>query len=317
MRTLPALSVLFCATLCGAQSVGDSAIIGEVRSPEATVRGAVVVGTAGTSLMSGSQVSAGGSNARLELKRGGELAVCKESSITVTSSSRGREMLIALNSGTLETHYTQPATSDTIMTPDFRILLTGPGAFHFAVGALPQGGLCVKSLAGNASSLIVNEQFGDGAHQVKPGEQITFRNGKVDDSVPDAAGCGCPAPPVVANAKEAAPGLGFPEQQSRSAEQEVAAGHPAPTGPALVVPAAQQAKPGQTFTQIDAPIVFRAEDMPQPAPSVARANLPAMPVVPAGAVSLTSVKPPEKKKWYQRFGSALASIFGDSPRKAQ
>lgn len=306
------LLLLFSAVACAQ----DAAVIGDVTSPDVTVRGAVIVGSTGTSIVSGSQISAGESNADIHLKRTGELQVCKRSSITVTSSTRGREMLIALNSGSLETHYSLASASDSIITPDFRLLLTGPGAFHFAIGTLPQGGLCVRSLPGNASSLNVNEQFGDGAHQVKPGEQVTFHNGKVDDLTPDAADCGCPQPIKVVEQKEAAPGLGFPEQQSKTAEQEVAAGRPAPVGPALVVPAGQAAKPGQTFTQIDAPVVYRAEDVPPSQPSVARNVLPPVqPPVPTPSAQPPS-KPMQKRKWYQRFGNALASIFG-SPDKAK
>src|SRR4051812_25876597 len=184
MRHLPIFGLLACSIWAVGQNptAANSGIIGEVRSPDATIRGSVVVGANGTSVMSGSQVSAGASNAAIGLKRGGELKVCKGSNVTLTSASSGREMLIALNSGVLETHYTLPSTSDTIVTADFRITLTGPGAFHFSVGTAANGGLCVHSLAGNTSSVIVNEQFGEGAHQVKPGEEIAFRNGKVDES---------------------------------------------------------------------------------------------------------------------------------------
>src|SRR5207302_8349502 len=125
------------------------------------------------------------------------------------------------------------------------------GAFAFAVGTTPTGGRSGRSRPGNASSIIVNEQFGDGAHQVKPGEQISFRNGHVDDSAPDAASCGCPAPPAEFR-KDGA--LGFPEQQSRNAEQAVAAGMAPPKGEGVAIAPSQAARPGQTFTQVDAPI---------------------------------------------------------------
>jgi hypothetical protein len=260
--------------------------------------------------MSGSQITAGESNAGISLKRGGALQVCKRSNVTLTSASSGREILIALNSGALEIHYTLPSTSDTIITPDFRLSLTGPGAFHFAIGTAANGGMCVRSLAGNASSLIVNEQFGDGAHQVKPGEQISFRNGHVDDSTPDAADCGCPQPtPIVsAPATPTNPALNFPEQQSRKAEQVVEAGGEPPKSEGIPVAPSQTAKPGQSYTQIDAPMVFRAEDVPGPIPSVARAKLPTAP--PAAPLKALPPVAEEKRPWYQRWGSALGSIFG-------
>lgn len=291
-------------------------VIGEVQSPDATVRGSVVLGKNGASLVSGSQVTAGQSTAKIELKRGGSLQVCKESDATLTSATGGRDMLVALNAGTLEVHYSLQSTSDTIVTPDFRLTLTGPGAFDLAVGLIANGGMCVRSLPGSAASVIVNEQFGDGAHQVKPGEQVTFRNGKVDGSSPDAAGCGCPKPAVISPAAKNEGALGFPEQQSRKAEEAVAAGLPAPSNPGIAVAPEQAAKPGQVFTQIDAPIVFRAEDMPPPPPRVARKDLPP---IPAGFMpEAEPPKPQEKRAWYQRFGRALASIFSsDSKRKPE
>src|SRR6201999_1857702 len=91
--------------------------IGVLQSPDATVRGAVTLEKTGAAIMSGSQITAGESNARIELKRGGALNVCRRSSATITSASNGREMLIALNSGTLEVHYAIAAKSDTIVTP--------------------------------------------------------------------------------------------------------------------------------------------------------------------------------------------------------
>jgi hypothetical protein len=284
----------------------NSGVIGDVRSPGVTVRGSVMVSSTGTSVMSGSQIVAGESRAQIDLRRGGNLQVCKLSSVTLTSASNGREMLVALNAGSLETHYSLPSTSDTIMTPDFRLSLTGPGAFDFAIGTSPNGGMCVRSLPGNASSIIVNEQFGDGAHQIKPGEQITFREGHVDDSSPDASSCGCPQPQAepLANKDDK---LGFPEQQSRKAEEVAASGQEPPKGESIAMAPRNAVKPGQTVTQVDAPMVFRAEDAPPPAPPVARGKLPAWPE----AAMLPKAWPPkaEKKPWYQRFGKALASFF--------
>ena len=157
--------LLFCVlalagqALCQTESTRSSiaaGVIGDLQTPGATVRGSVMVSGAGTSVMSGSQIVAGTGTANIELKRGGNLQVCKQSSVTLTSASNGREMLVALNSGALEAHYSLPSTSDTIMTPDFRLSLTGPGAFDFAIGTAPNGGMCVRSLAGNASAIIVN-----------------------------------------------------------------------------------------------------------------------------------------------------------------
>jgi hypothetical protein len=66
--------------------------------------------------------------------------------------------------------------------------------------------------------------------------------------------------------------------------------------------------------QVDAPVVFRGEDIPAPAPgtaTLARAELPPWPPIELQTVAAKPEAKP-KKKWYQRFGSALASVFGST-----
>jgi hypothetical protein len=157
--------------------------------------------------------------------------------------------------------------------------------------------------------VIVSEQLGDGTHQVRPGESVMFHNGRVADAtMSPGVNCGCPAqpPPKPAVATE----LGFPEQQSRAAAQAIATGDTVPK-PVIPLPANQLSKPGQVYMQVDAPVVFRGEDAPVPAPSallLARAQLPPWP---PELTQTPVLKPPQKKKWYQRFGSALATVFGN------
>lgn len=311
------------------QAQPGPASIGEVQGADATVRGAVTVGATGTVVMSGSQVTAGANPATIKLTRGGELKVCAGASITITSSANGHEALIGLNNGTIETRYPLASSADTIVTPDFRLLLAGPGDFHFAIGLKNLGDMCVKSLPGNSSSLIVNEVFGDGTHQVRAGESVLFQKGSVQDSIALPAGaasgnasangsanddCGCP--PVKTE-------LGFPEQQSKLAAAAIAAGEPPPP-PTASLPGVTTKK-DEVITKVDAPIVFRGEDLrrddlPKQAAEVA-------PAQPATAAETKTLPPPEpakkaelgpapapppkpvKKKWYQKLGSALASIF--------
>jgi len=50
--------------------------VGELFAGDASVRGSVVLAASGTSVLSGSEVSAGQSAAVLKLQRGGELRIC-------------------------------------------------------------------------------------------------------------------------------------------------------------------------------------------------------------------------------------------------
>ncbi len=291
--------------------------IGEVQSGDASVRGAVTVSATGTTLMSGSHLTAGANPATLQLSRGGELKVCAGGSITITASASGREALIGLNSGMIETHYRLSSNADTVMTPDFRLLLPGPGDFHFAIGMKSGGDMCVKSLSGNSSALIVHEVFGEGTHQVRPGEGVVFQKGSVRDpvAVPGGEECGC-AGSAAAKPTE----LGFPEQQSQRAAAAIAKGEaPLPMSPPLIGVSEDK---NQVITKVDAPIVFRGEEVGkvspgntanppagQSAPAVAK-PVPSEPKVVAQEThEATTPQKKVKKKWYQRFGSALANLF--------
>jgi len=308
--------------------------IGEVQGADANVRGAVTVGATGTILMSGSQVSAGANPATIKLVRGGELRVCAGGSITITASVSGREALVGLNTGAIETHYRLSSSADTVMTPDFRLLLPGPGDFHFAIALKGSGDMCVKSLPGNSSAMIVHEVFGEGTHQVRPGDGVVFQKGSVQNPIPVPAGeeCGCASvvavrpvveKPVVEKPEVKPMELGFPEQQSQRAAAAIAAGEPPPST-AAALPGVSTDK-NEVITKVDAPIVFRGEDLPAPKREQTAASSAPGPAVEKGSPAATRPDepkveakaaaepapppPPVKKKWYQRLGSALAKLF--------
>ncbi len=293
--------------------------LAEVFASDATVRGSVVLAGSGTKVLSGSSVSAGGQAAVVRLERGGEVRVCAGNSVTLASATGGRELLWGVGTGAIEVHYALPGSADTLMTPDFRLLLAGPGAFHFALSSDNRGNTCVRSLPGATSSVIVQELAGSGSYQVRPGDQVLFRNGRmseVDATTP--LSCGCPAPPAVHRAeKEAAKpepekAAAMPEPQPvppaapplevakpgspatvQTAEPEVEetaanlsrpnplAGLPPPS-PGEVTALLPPEPPGEIQVQVDAPFVFQAEEpIPETAPLIARVSLSSLPRWPA------------------------------------
>jgi hypothetical protein len=241
------LSTLLVFALHGSAAAQQA--IGELYAADASVKGSVVLAGSGTSVLSGSSIQAGAQAATLKLERGGNLLVCEGTKLSITASQTGREMLFSLNSGNVEMNYPLGAEADTLLTPDLRLLMPGPGTVHVAVRVSAQGDTCVQSLPGNMAAIVVSETMGDATYQVKPDEAVLFKTGHLNQANLSRQNCGCPAsPPVLTQVAKAAP--------------------PPPSAARSKPPAAPPATPPPSpdlHMAVEAPFIFRGSD---PAPDL-------------------------------------------------
>ena len=298
---LPALLVLAMQGVTVAQQP-----LGELYATDASVKGSVILAGSGTNVLSGSSIQAGAQAATLKLERGGNLRVCPGTRLSVTASQSGRDLMFSLNSGNLEMNYPLGASADTLLTPDLRLLMPGPGTVHVAVQVNAQGDTCVQSLPSNATAIVVSETMGDATYQVKPDEAVMFKAGHLGEAGRPRQNCGCPVAPPVQVAKAAPP----PPVEPKPAETNT---QPAPHPPA---PSPEE------HLAVDAPFVFRATD---PAPdltvTVATLKLDRNKVIQLDPVVLpprkgsAQTKPAEtagtqqKHGFLSRVGAFLATIF--------
>ena len=218
--------------------------IGELYATDASVKGSVILANSGTSVLSGSSIQAGAQAATLKLERGGNLLVCEGTKLSITASQSGRQLLFSLNSGNLEMNYPLGAEADTLLTPDLRLLLPGPGTVHVAVRITPQGDTCVQSLPWNVAAITISETMGDATYQVKPDEAVLFKSGHLSEASSFRGNCGCP--------------------RSQPTPTQVAKAAPPPPAPAQPAPAPPLAAPPppspEQHMAVEAPFVFRGTD---------------------------------------------------------
>lgn len=263
--------------------------VGEVFASDVSVRGSIVVASGGTRVLSGSHIEAGETAALLRLTRGGQVRICPKTGLAVSSSATSPEILFGMNTGSVELNYRVGPFADSVVTPDFRLQLAGPGGFHVAIGSRANGDTCIRSLPGNSASVIVTEMMGDGTYQVRAADSVTFRAGKLASAVEGAGDCGCPEPPPPPPV-EVAPA-------------------PMPELPAMPPPNLS----AETHVELDAPLVYHA-DSEQRAQDIAviarlhneRDNSLALKLEPRGEAQVAK---PRKKSVFARLGSFFTKMF--------
>jgi AMIN domain len=258
----------------------------------------VAIGSSGTlvetgsRVASGSSITAGAETAIMRLTRGGEVRVCPGTTVSFTTSSSGNDLMLGMSQGAIETNYLLQESVDSVLTPDFRIVLPGPGEFNLAIRADSHGNTCVGSLPGSTSSAVVAELLGSGTYEIKPEQQVLFRQGRLDSIETPTSSCGCPAPQEPVMRTENNPSAIIPDTKAGEklelARSESTRSASAGNAESSVDPSTKpDNKRTHTENEADAPLVFSGLERAK-----ARHNAPPPPVDEVAALHLTT-KPPD------------------------
>jgi hypothetical protein len=308
----------FSAPSQGPSVVGFSTGTQPVATPENPgASGAVLL--ASKRVGSGSTITAATDTTILRMAHGGEVRVCPGTTVSISASANGRDVMLGMSTGAMEAHYKLGASADSVVTPDFRILLSGPGEFHYAISVDTRGNTCVRALMGNTASAIVSELMGEGTYQIKSADQLVFHNGrldKVDSDVPLECGCPPPSHPVQRASTATLPelpdaALNGPQRLATAdgpakvvnnpsstpgldVQSSTASNRPPPKANLSViapkVSIAEGGNSGQVHVAVEAPMVFRGTDT-QPAPTQEAEALP--PISTTRQAKLMTVELPE------------------------
>lgn len=264
-----------------------------------TVTGALEVTGSKAIIAASGSVTSGSKTTDVILPHRGVLRVCASTTVKLAADSSApagdtQGLLMGLDQGAVEASFATGRNSDILLTPDFRILIGGPGAADVKVRLGPHGDTCVDNAGANAPYVVVSSVFDGGVYRVEPGQRVMFQHGDLHEVVDEEKEpCGCPAPPAVSHGNE------FPLAQSEGLAPTPEPAHAAPAKhPAAAPP------------QAAAAMVYNSAEH---APATAKIAPP--PATQGAAVSASQAleKPAAKKKrtgFFRRIGSFFRRIFG-------
>ena len=169
-------TAVLCAVACAAQKPVPT-YIAVVNGQDIHVTGSMMMVSDGIAAASGARIEAAKHNAMLKLTRGGEVALCESSALSL--EARGSQLWMALQAGTLEGRFPLSAGADTLLTPDYRLsLISGSGmpgqTADFRIGIGARGDLLVQVLATSEAYITVSSNFETMQAVVRPGEVRGF-----------------------------------------------------------------------------------------------------------------------------------------------
>jgi hypothetical protein len=295
---------LLCASAPGSAQTSASTPIAIVpldsKNPDqaANVTGALEVSQGKAIIAASGTITSGSQTTEVVLPHRGVLRVCASTTVKLaadTSVPAGETpgLLMAVDHGALEmsfaTSIAAGRNSDILMTPDFRILIAGPGAAEVKVRLGQHGDTCVDNSGANAPYVLVTGVFDGGNYRVQPGQRVMFEHGSLHEVVDqEKEPCGCP--PAAKGGNE------FPLAQSEGL---------APTPK----PAPSVVNQGGGSAQAVEPLVYKSADH---APQTSAEAAPAASASANPPTTAPAPQPAAKKKsgFFGSIGHFFRRIFG-------
>lgn len=262
----------------------------------AVVTGALQVVNGQALIAANGSVTSGPNPTEVALPRRGALRICSATTVKIAADAsvpagETPGLMMAMDHGAVEANITTGKNADTILTPDFRILIGGPGPANVKVRLGQGGDTCVDNpTAPNAPYVLVTSVFDGRLYRVQPGQRVMFQHGSLDTVVDqEKEPCGCPPAPAEVQGNE------FPLAQSEGLA-------PSPTVQKSLSPTKQKT------AKATPPLVYNAGETAASAPTTdvqATADQ-------AAANSAAAEKAAKRKKpnILVRIGHMFRRIFG-------
>ena len=177
------------------------------------VKGQIEVAGGKAVIAASGEVSAGSHAALVQLTHRGEVRLCATTTVALSAATPRTDdlsgLMLSLSHGALEARFATGHNADVILTPDFRISISGPGVANVDVRLGDGGDTCVDNHGEHPATVVVSSVFEGGAYSVGAGQRVMFEHGSLREVVDhEKESCGCP---VEAKVDEANP---FPVAQS-------------------------------------------------------------------------------------------------------
>jgi hypothetical protein len=263
----------------------------------AAVTGALEVSHGKAVIAASGTVTSGSQTTEVILPHRGVLRVCATTTVKLAADAsvpagETPGLMMAMDHGAVElsfaTSFAKGRNSDILLTPDFRILISGPGAAEVKVRLGQHGDTCVDNAGANAPYVLVTSVFDSGDYRVQPGQRVMFEHGSLREVVDnEKEPCGCP-PPLHPGTNE------FPVAQSAGL---------AP----LPKPAPSEVNQSGTTAPIE-PLVYKSAAQPAATPDAEAAASAS--ATPSTTPATTPAAAKKKTGFFGSIGKFFRHLFG-------